>query len=364
MELSIIDNSKFIELFGTEKNKIYYDKYKKVPSSIKTSIMNRAENVCKIVEIGQGKYEILEIYDKPITKNYRTLHNTIYKYLTPIILNKVLSDYNNNLVATKLTMAKHMGMINGNYFIIKKFKTKSSEVLEVSRDIIPTYFDRLDRNIKYSLENALKMMYGEGLIEYDNSKYIKFRKCKDLHENSSIKYNFTHEHRIATDEEVAFYISIENKVLKKLGFENEDLKSLVFGSKSYIYKKALQEELELNPYIDEEGNKIVILLKYDGYRIWHKNIDKCKAYLETFTDNAEVLKLISNMNKYLIDKTIDNFQKDKIECVNLIDYETLAKVTLDYFADDLKIDTTPKACVTIMENGSIDVDIEIDEYNK
>ena len=70
------------------------------------------------------------------------------------------------------------------------------------------------------------------------------------------------------------------------------------------------------------------------------------------------------MNKYLIDKTINNFQKDKIECTNLIDYGVLAKVTLDYFAEDLKIDATPKALVTINKNGSIDVDIEIDEYNK
>ena len=65
LQRGIINNDELVKLFGTKKNKITYQKHGKVTNSMKNTMLGKASRYCNIVDLGRGKYEILEIYDYP-----------------------------------------------------------------------------------------------------------------------------------------------------------------------------------------------------------------------------------------------------------------------------------------------------------
>lgn len=57
--LGIIGNKDMVELFGTDINKIYYLKYRKVGGNMKATLISNAKKEYKIVEdLGRGRYRV------------------------------------------------------------------------------------------------------------------------------------------------------------------------------------------------------------------------------------------------------------------------------------------------------------------
>lgn len=78
----IIGNKELVEMFGSEANKITYEKIRKVHTEVKNSMLNKAKKEYKIVEdLGRGKYNIDDKYEHPITIKKENRRDVEYEFV-------------------------------------------------------------------------------------------------------------------------------------------------------------------------------------------------------------------------------------------------------------------------------------------
>ena len=345
MDIGIIDNVKLVEYFGTDKNKLYFLKNKKINTSLKNTLLKRACCKCEIEDLGGGKYDIKKIRDEEIPYNVYVLNNGMNKYLAPMILNKILYDYseNNAYVTTIFNYANTIGMTNKNYSYIKKYKTSATNKYNLEIDNVYSYYKYVDNSIKYYISSTLENLKKCGVIKYDDPYMIIYRNAKDLHDISTINISYKDSCRIATSLEVRHHTDIEARIRKDMNINSD--KEAFFSNKSSEYKKRLLNELMNNPLKTETGEEIVILLLFKGYRIWYTTVEKCENLLKNLT-SEDTHTLIEKFNNEFIKLTLSNLKNKYIDSTSLdkikIDYETLSNLTLNYFLEDIKLDETPK----------------------
>lgn len=71
----IINTRKLIEIFGSQKNKDYYEKHNRIGTSVRNTLFNKALRYCDITYLGNGKYQIDKIYMKPKPKTRKKQEN-------------------------------------------------------------------------------------------------------------------------------------------------------------------------------------------------------------------------------------------------------------------------------------------------
>ena len=80
--LGIIGNKDMVELFGTEANKKYYHKYKKVATDMKATLISNAKKEYHVVEdLGRGKYRVENKSDKPINTKKQNKRRAEYSFV-------------------------------------------------------------------------------------------------------------------------------------------------------------------------------------------------------------------------------------------------------------------------------------------
>lgn len=325
-------------MFGTKSNKNNFKKNKRVSGSMKQTLLRRAYRKYEIVDIGNGKYEILRKREVELPHSFYDLNNGLYKYLAPMILKKILYDYNedNSLVVTKFRYAHHIGMINNNYTLIKKYKTSAVEKYNFEKDNIYDYYKYVDSSIKYYLDNTLDKLKKCGVIDYEKRYAICYRKIKNTHNISKINIGFKDYYKPISNEENRIYNDLEQRVMKELGIST--LQQAYFSRKSSKFRERLKNELMNNPVTDENGDKIIMLLKFEEYRIWYTTIEKCENLLKEF-DSKNMVELIKQFNNEFIDKTLKNMEnrnKDNDEKL-CYDYKILSDLTLNWLVEDIDL---------------------------
>lgn len=333
----IINLKELISKFGTiEQLKIYNIK-KKIPTNTKKSILKMANVICiNVIDLGRGKFEI-EYEDDNIFfgKDFKFIsENSVMKYLAPIIINKILSDFNKDeYITTKFNYARNVNMVNENYPIIKKCKTNSSKKLKIDILYIREFFKICDRLVVYYIEETLERLQNLMLLEYKPCDFIMYRQHDDSHDVSGIKYQYKENHKIATDAEIRYCLDIENKV-----FNSDDKYKAMSKSELYYrsdFPSKVSEELKNNIYKSEDNSKIIILLRYQGYKIFYTGIDRCKQFLkehncDCLNLNGLILKLTEELSKVLLKRT-----------KNIEEFKILIDTTINQFKEPIEIDQTP-----------------------
>jgi len=291
-----ITTKEFIDLFGTEKQKENYFTDKKLNSTAKERILTKAKRHCDIEDLGKGNFIIHKIYTIKNENCLIPLYKGLSKYLTPLILIKLLEEQDDNYKITLpfLGWAKNLEMINNNYPLLKYHQKAGSEYLKINENIMYEYFEKMDECIKYYLDKILSILgnkSGLDLIEFDSITMVRklyLNKELDIN-NIDIKGNWFDE--IISDEDRKFVIDCENKAKDKANIINNQEK--FYGIKSHIYKNELKKLL----------NQKNIVFTYSAYNIFCKNKEEVKNIIEQFTSilSCKTNDLVETFNETFID---------------------------------------------------------------
>ncbi len=271
-----VDTKELVSLFGSSKLQQRYKKEKKLGGKDKQALLTKAKKYCEIEDLTQGKYLIDKIYNIKNEDCLIPLYKGLSKYLTPLILIKLLEEQDDNYKITLpfLGWAKYFEMINDNYPLLKYHQKSSSEHLKISENIMYEYFEKMDDCIKYYLDKCLSTLgdkKGLDLIEFDSITMVRKLYINPTLEINNIDINGKYTDEIISDEDRKFVIDCENKAKEKAGIINNQEK--FYGAKSYIYKNELKTLL----------NQRNIIFTYSAYNIFCKNPKEIKNIIEQFT---------------------------------------------------------------------------------
>lgn len=325
----IINNNELIELFGTKKNKEYFKDHNKILSSTKNSILNKASRYCDIIDLGNGKYQINKVYTNPKPLTLNKMQNGLYQYMSPLILLKLLKghDKNNKVVFPLLDWALYIDMINKNYKPMKYNQNNTSEYLNINVSIVNEFFEKIDENIRYYIENCLEYLRKADVLVWYKVPMLRKRVIERSDSNNKdINIKCSYIDVRATDEEIKYIIDTSELIRSLHGIKNKS--ECFYGSKAEIYRRELQNKL-----IQQD-----ILYSYDSYEVYYTNKTRCNNLLKEFTYINEK-ELIDNFNKYFIENiVISNAEKRqaneiikqyRLDKNYIANFQTLSELTLD-----------------------------------
>ena len=167
----IIKESQLINLFGTDAQKQYYLEKGILNGKYKTALFKKINKYCEIKSINkrnskENLYEITKVYEYPLPANYDKMQKSIYKYLTPLILDNLVyqHDKNNCIEITVGRWARNLYMVNRNYNLVKHNREDTSKETQIQLDIINEFYDKTDRMINWYITNTLDYLKSAGLI--------------------------------------------------------------------------------------------------------------------------------------------------------------------------------------------------------
>jgi len=321
IKLGEINTKEFLEIFGTEKQNQVYIKNKRLNSGIKKRLFVKAQKYCDIEDLTQGKYLIHKVYTTDINDAIIPLKKGLSKYLTPLILQKLLVDQDKNykITLSLLGWARQLEMINDNYPFIKYNQEKSSEHLNMDKKIVYDYFERMDECMKYHLDKCLSKLSNKrelNLIEYDSVKMVR-KSNITTERNEKGGFNIVCNdpiNEVISDEDRKFVIDCENEAELKAGITKQQEK--FYGLTSIIYNKELKKLLS-------QRN---ILFTYNAYNIFCKNKNLVEQALSNFDTNVDEQSFIQefheNFLEYIENKATlrqkQEFKKqeENIKCLN------------------------------------------------
>lgn len=368
LNVGIIGNAELVNLFGTDKNKETFKIKNKVDASLKKSLLKRAYCVCDIEDLGNGKYKIKKIRDYILPQSLYNINKGLYKWLTPMILKKILYDYSyqNAYQSGKFGLATYIGMINENYTKIKKYKSSASEELNLDYKNLIDFYSHIDNYIEHYIETCLKNLKSCGAIDYDNPYMISYREFEDAHETSNINLKFNEiKFKLMGDSENRIYIDIENEIMKEMNISN--LGEAYHSKNTFKFVEELNLRLSKTPVMSEDGKKIRMLRKFKVYRIWYNTIEACENLLNEFPKYS-LETIIEEFNNEFIDLALSNLkirllgvEKTKEIKKFIKDYKLLSKLTLNYNEENVELDETPKVHIN-KEKGNYSINISLNDY--
>jgi len=291
-----INNKQLVELFGTDKQKEIFIKDKKLNSGVKKRLLTKAQKYCDIEDLTQGKYLIHKVYTTDINDAIIPLKKGLSKYLTPLILDKLLNDQDENykITLSLLGWARQLEMINDNYPFIKYNQEKSSEYLNMDIKIVYDYFERMDECMKYHLNKCLSKLSNKrelNLIEYDSVTMVqKTNIITERNENGGFDIICNPPmNEIISDEDRKFVIDCEIEAELKAGITKPQEK--FYGLTSIIYNKELKRLL----------SKRNISFTYNAYNIFCKNKKLVKQALSNFNTEIDEQSFIQEFHENFLE---------------------------------------------------------------
>lgn len=351
----IISLKDLINRYGTTEQFNSYEEKGRIHANTRKSIIQTAKTMnLNCTELGRGKFLIENDTNMIFSGiDFKFLsENSIAKYLSPIIIHKIIEDYNQEYVVTKFKYARNIHMINDNYPKIKKYKTASSKKYELELKIISEFYKKCDRVLLYYMESCLDRLKNINLLDYENTNFIMYRECLDYHTKSNINYKFIEKHRPATDYESRFCLDVEESVfVSDEKYKNMNKQQLYFKSD---FSKKVHEELKKHTIIDDDGKEIIILSFYKGYKIFYKSIDRCKQFLKAHSNNMELNELIKNLT-FELEKLLLNKTENKEEFKKMVD------LTINQFKENVEIEMCPMIKTSTNEHSGETI---VDIYNE
>jgi hypothetical protein len=336
----IIINKDLICFFGTKKNIDTYEKTNKVNNSIKQILLNKASRFCLIEDIGKGQYKIKEIYKYPKPASFNKLNSGLYKYLSPIILSKLLTEHdeNNKIVLPLMEYARYIEMVNQNYMPIKYNQEQASQKIEIDNVIIREFYEKVDDNIKYYIQRCLEYLQSADVLKWYKVPMIKKKKVNISMENNKPTFECEYENVRATSEEVKYFNDITESIRECLGIKSKS--ECFYGRKASEFCRMVSDRLS-------EQN---ISYFYDSYEIYYTNLNRCNNLLKEFKFYDNEKQLIKEFNEQFISYIVSNAEsrqykaeeienevhKYRLEDNYIASFKTLSELTIDNQQEKLK----------------------------
>jgi len=312
INLGVINTKDFVTTFGTQKLKERYNKDKRLGGKDKESLLKKANKYCEIQDLSRGKYVITKVYPMEKDDLVVPLKKGLNKFLTPLILSKLIElDCNNEFKYTLpfLGWVNKMDIINGeNYNFIKYHQDKCHKSLNINPQTMEEFFIKVDLCIKYYLEKNLSILSdksGLDLIDYETVQMVK-KKCVEHKDNEKggcdVNCKPPYDEPISDDDR-KFYYECEKIAKERAGITRNQEK--FYGTKSYIYRRELKVLLK----------KRNILFMYTSYNIFCKDVDEVINTLAKFNDidtsPEEFVKVFNeNFIEYIEKRAISRHKKE------------------------------------------------------
>ena len=323
-----------VKLFGSDAQKKSYRENGKFIGSYKSALLKKAQSYCNVQEIGKENgrciYEITKVYDFPLPSNFNKMNKSLYKYIVPLILDKLIHghDRNNSIDITVGKWAREINMVNHNYNLVKYNKEKSSDEFQINMNEINEFYDKSDHMISWYIENALDYLKSAGLIIWRQVNRVNVEVSDGkavIDHDGNIEVNVSVSSHQASSEEMDYYAHC-------IAIADNEAHILNAGERYYSNKaKTFQEVLKRELY------KRKIKCIYNTYEAYYVHLDRCINLLNQFgeynsEDNVqEFNKEFSNM---LIENANIRFSKNKAKYLlsredYLLSFENLCEITID-----------------------------------
>lgn len=296
---------KIVELFGTPKQQESYAQNGCLATRSKTSILEKASRYCKITDLGNKNYSISKIYKYPLPSKWSLMNKTLYKDLVPLLLHNLINghDENNAITLTIGKWARELKMINSNYPLIKSNKEDAATLLDMDLDTIFDFYNKADAAMEYYIINALTFLKNALCIYWLQVHYVVVEitdNTNTIDENGNITPNIRLETRLASEEEVEYYVRCMEVADNAVHIEN--ISERYYSKKSEEWNRILKKELY----------KRKIKLVYKAYKAYYVHLDRCQYLLEQFEPKTQEelhTELIEDFTKHIMENSEKRYKK-------------------------------------------------------
>lgn len=322
-----------VDLVCTEAQKRSYHRKEKFANKKQYEMfLERLSRHCRFEKIeGSDKYKILEIFQYPKSTAELKIHNGIYQYLTPLILDEIINNRNDRqTLFNTYELVKASYLVNDNYTPMKFAQDEVSSGLHIPYKTVAEYFDKTDYYIRSYLRKCIQYLHDMSCVIFKEVFIIKRVTFTDVQVNlNTCRPTGKAEIRKATDDEMNLYAKLLEKADNEIDIHSNQERW--YGPKANSYKKTLS-------YLLRENN---IEYVTSGFEIFCVHPDRCKAIMQTFSDKTlnECRQVIGSFLKSRSDfnaqnritkgKVID-FDRDYIE-----NFKNLSEISMLYGAEDI-----------------------------
>ena len=315
---------KLVDMVCTEAQKrSYYRKNKFANNKQREMFLERLSCYCTFEIDESNKYRIKTVFEFPKVAAETKIHNGIYRYLAPLILNNLLSNENGrSIVFSSNTLAADCSMVNQNYPVMKFNQEAVETDLNIPEKQVAEYFAKSDGSIDYYIRKCLKYLEATNCLVFNEVHLIKTYKEEtesDPESNAIIKRRKYSDLHVASKEEMDLYTLLVEMATEETGVRN--------NCDKWYGKTAIQYRTELSKLLKKNRIKYVV----KGFEVWKINTNRCRDILDSFSDKSimEYQQGIGFILKSMIDS---NAEQRKLQDSQLEHFKELSELTLLYDA--------------------------------
>lgn len=320
-----------VKLYGTNNQIKKYIENGKFVSNQKKTILNKAALECSIKDNGDRTYTINKVYKVPYPKIWNKMNTSLYQYIIPLILNKLISTEERSLFFTSGKWARMIEMVNSNYKLLKYNTEEALDYVQINTNIekrdVLDFYDRADHSINNYIANALKYLKDCGCIEWNEGFQI-IKQEIIYNEDGTYEFNTITESATKEDKEYrAECIQIADEIAEIVGQPEKRKHSKIWNE---TYTKELR--------------KHGIELMYPVFEIYKVHNNLCEDILSLYNSRTEktlIRKLTTEFMNILIDNANKRYNNNEYlnEKMSPKEYELiysqLSNLTINPKAKDL-----------------------------
>lgn len=345
LRVGVISEKVLVLTFGTEKQITSYKSKNKFTGVGKNTILKAAAHFVDIEDLGNRKYKIISIHKYPLPSNISKMKKGIYRYIVPLMLNKIINDSEKyqNINFTTIAWARNIEMINGNYSPMRYHKADVASKLNFEKRYVYEFFDKVDIQIHYYMKQTFDYLKDTELIclKKVNVVCMADSGISKSSKNGKIKFNIDLKKifRRATHEETTYIAECQKKAMEILEIPKKNNNECYYGKKSKEFMSIYSNLLLLQN----------ILFTYDTYEIscCIENIDNLKFILSKF-NVVDFDELVLSFNQEFQFSIIENCRNryckrndtalDQVEKIPCIDcFKELSNITISKDAGKFKV---------------------------
>lgn len=331
LEPVLYDESVLVDKVCTAAQKRSYHKKEKFANNKQRSMfVERLSQYCEFTYDPDAKeVNVKKIFDYPKTRAELKIHDGIYQYLTPLLLDAIIhSENDRQSLFSVYELTKKSHMMNHNYGTMKFAQDEVSTGLHIPNKTISEYFDKADGYFHYYIKKCLKYLVETSCIIFNEVPIIKKVTFVDAEINlNGCKARGKPDIHKATEEEMNLYAKLLETVDNELDIHsNQDR---WFGKKAWTYQSTLSKLLK------DHNIEYVI----QGFEIYCVHPDRCQEIMQSFSEHSldYYKQEIGTMLKEIVDSNAENrTEKHKLIDVDYLEhFKDLSKISLPYGAEDI-----------------------------
>ena len=358
----ILKTSELVEMFGNDNHKKSYSVNKKLAKNSKDCIIRLAKMKCNIVDIGNGVYEISELFknEKPkcLIKNEK---GSIYYNLYYMIIEMLSASNIDYIYITKFELAKRIYFVNENFTKIKNNPHNASSMLKIDKKIIEDFYSSVSVSVSSKIDYILRDLEDFGILKHYTKMMLVVPKGEISENHIKSKYNW--DYKIASIDETSHILKSEEECRTHLNIKNR--RDCFYGSLSSEFRSMMDSKL----------HEINVIDYFDCYEIHKMSSDKMIEFLSWYDEDIILKDCIRDVNLTMINNTNKN-AKNRASKSNtgytsyrdsedyICGIEDLSDMTLNTLSyNSISIEEKSKYIIEVIESSHRGFDITLKRNN-